>query len=322
MRELPTKNVRRLSDKMLPIGCRDNDWLRLTGDDHRQVQSVGWSVAMRRLLLVALMCGVVSGAHAADMPDLPFLRGSFTEGLSTANVNWGGAYIGGHASHGAADMDFTNSGQDLLAKLLNNVDLESQFNISKWPLLGKAHMQNSGFGGFIGYNYQFNDAVIGVELNYTHGNFFGSNSGTQARTFMYPTDYMSAAAVSSSASMKITDYGSLRGRAALPVGNFLPYGFLGFGLAQANINRRADVGIYYMYTGSAVPPLPNIGPVSYSLTDNANSQFIVGFAGGAGIDIMLYAGLFLRAEWEHLRFSSKNVETSVNTVKAGLGYKF
>ena len=45
-------------------------------------------------------------------------------------------------------------------------------------------------------------------------------------------------------------------------------------------------------------------------------------AGGAGIDIMLYAGLFLRAEWEHLRFSAKNVETSVNTVKAGLGYKF
>jgi opacity protein-like surface antigen len=48
----------------------------------------------------------------------------------------------------------------------------------------------------------------------------------------------------------------------------------------------------------------------------------MGFAGGAGIDIMLYAGLFLRAEWEHLRFSAKNVETSVNTVKAGLGYKF
>ena len=96
---------------------------------------------MRGLLMVAVMCGVVSGAQAADMPDLPFLRGSFTEGLSTANVNWGGGYIGGHASHGAADMDFTNSGQDLLAKLLNNVDLETQFNISKWPLLGKAELR-------------------------------------------------------------------------------------------------------------------------------------------------------------------------------------
>ena len=41
------------------------------------------------------------------------------------------------------------------------------------------------------------------------------------------------------------------------------------------------------------------------MTDNANSHFITGFAGGVGIDIMLYAGLFLRAEWEHLRFSAK-----------------
>src|SRR5512147_803458 len=99
---------------------------------------------MRRLLLVAVMCGVVSGAQAADMPDLPILRGSFTDGLSTTSVNWGGAYIGGHASHGAADMDFTNSGKDLLEKLLNNVDLQTQFNISDWPLAGKAHMQSSG----------------------------------------------------------------------------------------------------------------------------------------------------------------------------------
>jgi len=275
---------------------------------------------MRRFLLVAVMWGAASVAQAADMPDLPFLRGSFTDGLSTATVNWGGGYIGGHVSHGAADMDFTNSGQDLLAKLLNNVDLESQFDISKWPLLGKAHMQSSGYGGFIGYNFQFTEAIIGVELNYTHGNFFGANSGIQSRVFQYPTDYASSATASSSASMKLTDYGSLRARAGYPLDNFLPYGFVGLALGQANINRRADVDLRYQYVGSTIPPLPNYGGTS-SLTDNANSHLITGFAGGVGIDIMLYAGLFLRAEWEHLRFTGK-VETSVNTVKAGLGYKF
>jgi opacity protein-like surface antigen len=36
---------------------------------------------------------------------------------------------------------------------------------------------------------------------------------------------------------------------------------------------------------------------------------------------MLAAGLFLRAEWEYVRFAS-SVDTSVNTVRAGLGYKF
>ena len=45
--------------------------------------------------------------------------------------------------------------------------------------------------------------------------------------------------------MKITDYGSLRARAAYPVDNFLPYGFVGLAMGQANINRRADAGLYY-----------------------------------------------------------------------------
>ena len=60
---------------------------------------------MRRFLLVAMMCGTVSVAQAADMPDLPFLRGSFTEGLSTARVNWQGFYVGGQASYGSSDVE-------------------------------------------------------------------------------------------------------------------------------------------------------------------------------------------------------------------------
>jgi opacity protein-like surface antigen len=121
--------------------------------------------------------------------------------------------------------------------------------------------------------------------------------------------------------MKVTDYGSLRVRGGYAIDNWLPYGFAGIAMGQANINRRADVGIYSVYTGAAVPPLPNIGPVAYSLTDNANAHFISGFAGGVGVDVMLYAGLFLRAEWEYLRFLT-TVDTTINTVRAGLGYKF
>jgi len=99
---------------------------------------------MRRFLLAAVMYGAASVAQAADMP---FLRGSFTDGLSTGTVNWQGAYFGAHASHGASDMNFTNSGQDLLAKLLNNVQLEGQFNISQWPLLSTTHMKTAATAG-------------------------------------------------------------------------------------------------------------------------------------------------------------------------------
>src|ERR1044072_6609162 len=99
---------------------------------------------MRRFLLVAAIVGTATAAQAADMPD--FLRGSFTAPVT--RPNWQGAYIGGQASYGAADMDFTNSGKDLLEKLLNNIDIQHQFKISDWPLQGKISTQNSGFGGF------------------------------------------------------------------------------------------------------------------------------------------------------------------------------
>jgi opacity protein-like surface antigen len=275
------------------------------------------SVAMRRFLLVAAIVGTATAAQAADMPD--FLRGSFT--APVARTNWQGFYIGGQASYGAADMDFTNSGQDLLKKLLNNVDVEQQFNISSWPLQQKTNTQNSGFGGFFGYNAQWTDVVVGVELNYVHGKFTNSSSGSQARTFFFPTDYQTQAFVSSSSAMTITDFGSLRVRGGYALGCFLPYLFGGVALGQANINRRADYTLFYQYVGTQNPRLPDIGPVSNSLTDDANAHFIYGYSGGLGIDMMLFANLFVRAEWEYMRFTAP-VDTTVNTVRAGIGYKF
>jgi outer membrane immunogenic protein len=276
------------------------------------------SVAMRRFLLAAAIVGTATATQAADMPD--FLRGSFT--APAARTNWQGAYIGGQASYGAADMDFTNSGQDLLKKLLNNVDVEQQFNISSWPLQQKTNTQNSGFGGFFGYNAQWTDVVVGVELNYIHGKFFNSSQGSQSRTFFFPTDYQTTADVFSSSSMNIRDYGSLRVRGGYAWGCFLPYLFGGVALGQADINRYAQAELTYRYVGTQIPRLPDLGgPPPMSLSDTANAHFIYGYSGGLGIDMMLFANLFVRAEWEYMRFTAP-VDTTINTVRAGIGYKF
>ncbi len=275
------------------------------------------SVAMRRFLLVAAIVATATATQAADMPD--FLRGSFT--APVARTNWQGFYVGGQASYGAADMDFTNSGQDLLKKLLNNVDIQDKFDVASWPLQQKTNTQNSGLGGFAGYNAQWTDVVAGVELNYVHGKFFNSSRGDQTRTFFFPTDYQTTAHLSSSSAMTITDFGSLRVRGGYALGCFLPYMFGGVALGQANINRQAEYGIFYQYVGTQIPKLPNIGPSEAILADNANSHFIYGYSGGLGIDMMLFANLFVRAEWEYMRFTAP-VDTTVNTVRAGIGYKF
>jgi len=269
-------------------------------------------------MLAVMMCGVAAGAQAADLSDLPILRGAFADGLTGGRVNWSGVYAGGQITHGGADMDFKNSGQDLLAKLLNNIDVEAQFNISKWPVGERTHMQSSGFGAFAGYNFQWTDALIGVELNYTHGEFFGQSKGSQGRSFQFPTDYITTVNVSSSSSMRMTDFGSLRLRGGYAVGSFLPYGFVGVAMGQADINRRADADLFYLYVGTQ--GLPNLSSSGF-LTDNANKHFVTGFATGLGLDWMVCANIFLRAEWEYLRFTS-TVDTSVNTVRVGAGYKF
>src|ERR1700730_15102848 len=99
----------RFSEKIVPIRGRENDWLRLTSDDRHQVTTVGWSLAMRRLLLAAAIFGAVQGAECADLHDLPILRGAFPEGVPTATVNWHGYYIGGQGGYGSSDENFSGA---------------------------------------------------------------------------------------------------------------------------------------------------------------------------------------------------------------------
>ncbi len=61
---------------------------------------------MRRLVLATAMFGMAFGAQAADMPDLPILRGSVAPTLSR---NWDGWYAGGQVSYTAAEADFSKS---------------------------------------------------------------------------------------------------------------------------------------------------------------------------------------------------------------------
>src|SRR6478735_6294328 len=93
-------------------------------------------VAMRRFLLAGVMCGAVTTAHAADMPDLPILRGSYSDGLNTSRVNWQGFYFGGQGGYGSSDENFSGSNANMLAALLDhNVIQErcrSPNGISAW----------------------------------------------------------------------------------------------------------------------------------------------------------------------------------------------
>lgn len=274
---------------------------------------------MRRLWLVAAMLGTVSAAHAADMPDLPVLRGGFTDGLSKSNVNWEGFYIGGQGGYGTSDMNFKGSTKTVAAHLMSGLEMEQQQGISSWPIMGKVSVHGSGFGGFAGYNAQWEDVVYGLELSYIHGKFGGSQTDSMSRFFTLSSGYTDGVTYEGTATMAISDMGTLRARAGYAWNAFLPYVFGGVALGQANITRTAHI-YGTQVNPSAAPGFTNV-PFDVSATDSLNSHLIYGYSGGIGVDVMLASCLFMRAEWEYVRFSAV-IDTSINTARIGLGYKF
>ena len=276
---------------------------------------------MRRLVLAVAMLGVMSGAQAADFSDLPILRGAFTEGLTRSTIRWQGYYVGLQAGYGSSDENFTGATETQIARLLAHTTIENEFNVSRWPLMGKESQRNSSYGGFAGYNGQWEDVVIGLEFSYSHGKAGGRSTGSFGRMFTTSDGYSNNVLLSSTASIDITDFATLRGRAGYAVNNFLPYLFAGVALGKADISRMSSVTASGVYIGSALPAPPPYGPVTLAANETQHNHLLYGYSFGLGVDVMLMAGLFLRAEYEYLRFTT-TVDTSINTGRVGLGYKF
>jgi opacity protein-like surface antigen len=247
---------------------------------------------MRRLLVAGFIAVAAQSAYAADLPDVPILRGSFRDAPVVSRTVWQGFYVGGQAGYGSSTMAF----EDL--------------NQTGWPSLPGTTHRATIFGAFGGYNAQFEDVVIGLDASYMHGTFSGdsSNQSTVIGTPLTVTR-------TSTGAMSVKDFGSLRVRGGYAIGNFLPYAFAGVGLGRADTSR--SIGIQGFFDAAGLIPA---GPPTILRTDTKN-QFVHGVSAGVGVDMMLFGGVFLRAEYEYLQFTS-TIPTNIHSVRGGLGYKF
>jgi opacity protein-like surface antigen len=274
-------------------------------------------VTMRKLLLAAVMFGAATGAQAADMPD--FLRGSVPAGPAPT-VNWRGFYIGAQGGYGSSDENFNGGApSNMIAALIAN-NVIQQMGVAQWNLqLGKDSARSPGYGAFTGYNWQWDDVVAGLEMSYLHGSFGGASSATAGPLVGGPLsdNFFHSVTVNSTSSIAISDMATFRARAGYAYGCFLPYLFGGLALGNADISSSVLIKDSASLTrfGGFIPLLP------LSADDAVHNHLIYGYTAGLGVDINLIGGLFMRAEWEYVRFTSQ-VDTSINTVRAGLGYKF
>jgi outer membrane immunogenic protein len=305
---------------------------------------------MRRLLLAAVVFGLGSGAQAADLSDLPILRGSFPGGLSTATRNWDGWYAGGQVDYSSAEMDFGHAPKTLTNFMLRNSVLQEP--VSQWSLLSKNHAQATGFGGFVGRNWQWDDLVYGIEANYNYMTSLSSSSTNSMSLAIVnpPGETLPAGhthtyftTLSGSAALQVKDVVTFRGRAGWATGNFLPYVFGGLAVGRVDASRSATIsynkvddfdtqvqslagfdalGNPILLTTTVHHSDP-IGSFAASQTERRTDSFVAGWTAGLGLEYMLWGNVFMRTEWEYVRFLSvKDMNFSTNNVRAGIGYKF
>jgi outer membrane immunogenic protein len=280
---------------------------------------------MRFVTSVLIVLALAARAYAADLPEV--LRGS--QPVGPANFfNWSGLYVGGQFGASDTKADFSKSTSAPVAYVLRETTLQNEFNPAGWPVLGTGDHTATAYGGFIGYNAQWQDVILGIEGNYNHSSatlIAADNPISRITPSAGGNNYL--VNLSGSGTLTGIDYGTLRGRAGWIVGNFLPYGFVGLAAGRANINVSATVD------GEQNPPsgggaclasnTPPCTPFFFSDSVGRNPAWLIGFAAGAGLDVALTQHFFLRAEYEFVQFAPvSSVLVTVNSARLGAGFKF
>ena len=277
---------------------------------------------MRRLILVAVMVGAAQGAVAADMPDFPALRGFVSDTPRTTRTNWEGIYVGGQGGYSAANMKFTGVNDSVVSDFMLKYGSQfvSPLNLPTWPALGRTYGDAITYGGFAGYNWQWDDAILGVELNYNHaadlGAMFVGVPRYSSITTSGGSDYQGI--TNSQASLTVHDFGTVRLRAGYSAGAFMPYAFVGLALGRVDYYRSVTGTVMQGPTGTT--PLTTVA-LTQTETKTALNQIAYGYSFGAGSEVMLVGGLFARGEYEYVRFTSP-IDINMNTFRGGIGYKF
>jgi outer membrane immunogenic protein len=273
---------------------------------------------MRRWVVAFCLLGFVSHAAAQDF-ETPTLRGSspFIP-AAPKYTRWAGFYVGGQMGQSSTEMNFENATEKLIAYILRTTALENEEHPSTWGVLGKSNPTGQSYGGFIGYNSQWSDVIIGLDFHYNASSFHGVAPVSPITRAVNAggNDYI--ATVDGSASMRITDYGALRFRAGWVAGNFLPYATVGLAFGRADITRSARVSGTETPEGGGTP-----FPFVFSTTEVKNKAFIYGWSAGGGVDVFVVPNFFLRGEIEYMSFTEiEGVMATIATARVGAGFKF
>ena len=281
--------------------------------------------ASAAIMLAGLGTFAPNPAAAADL--FGPLRGTHSSMPRLTPVhNWDGAYFGGFA--GATNLRATpRSGfREFINHELRLNAFATNTGIRSWVSLPSKRNQATSFGFFAGYNFQFDEAVLGFEFDYTSGNstVVAGDSLTRVTNLdglhgnLGPlAGETGAVTMSGESRVQVRDLMTLRARAGYTYGSMLP--FVTGGVALARYSRS------YTATQSVrVTSGPEVGSIfTRTYGPDTKSGYGFGLAAGAGMDVAITENLFLRGEWQYLHFRDLGgVRADLNNFRAGAAVKF
>lgn len=287
------------------------------------------SRGLRRLVSQTILAACLSGlltAQASAGGDV--LRGGYATGPTY--WNWRGFYAGAQANYNNGDMKFEDATSSMVNRVLRNTNILD--NVSGWSLLQNSSTTGSGWGGFIGYNWQFEDAVVGVEANYNRASLERWSGDEMARQFTVRDGTVPARFyeyninLNGNGNVRVTDFGTFRARAGWSFGSLLPYGFIGFAVGRADVTTSVTISGTSTQCDEIMGfPVCGTPQALQSSSDGVTQKgkWVYGGAIGLGFDWAMTENLFLRGEWELVQLQKiEGVDVRINTGRVALGVKF
>ena len=279
---------------------------------------------MRWVICALVVLALPTRAFAGD---LDILRGSLP------TYRWAGFYGGVQAGYSSSDIDFGTAGSGDIKFLLRDTTIEQDEQVSNWSVLGTQTPLSISLGGFVGYNMEWENLIVGLELNYNHVNISGSSANAITRSFTDSNalpaghNYFYTVTVGAQGSVHLSDVGTFRARAGFEEGIFLPYAFAGLALGRADTSSGAFVSYTAVdFPDSETPPLaplPNLAVGPLTQYNSENNALAYGVTAGLGVDVGLLPNVFVRGELEYIHFAPINgIQVSLASARVGAGLKF
>src|SRR5215470_10529372 len=128
---------------------------------------------MLRWVVALGFIAVASSAFGADFE--PPIFGTPYVAAPPLYTRWAGLFVGGQAGFARTVIDF--SGVSAIGP--SDPFLAPYGKASVWARFSEDDPNAAAFGGFVGYNLQWDSVIIGVEANYNRTSLQGSSSGSR-----------------------------------------------------------------------------------------------------------------------------------------------